>query len=515
MSNPTRKGFSGQIKRGPMAADIIGRDFTMVYNAAVRDRRLSRRARGLLVEILSHRDGFGISEASLIANGPEKRDAIRTTLRELERYGYLHRTQSREGGKFGETVFEVTDMPEGLLIGARAPWEAPEEPPEQNPRSEPMTENPSTVDETQNRRSEPMADLPSTDLPSTVNPRHKKINPKKTNNQKTNSVRPSVVNAGVHETSGSGTDGGTDGGGSAIGYQEQRPVAAGGVDAAVAGAAPDSGSNRAGGVSLGPVPVVRVEMTPGVQVLRAVAAEVPEWTITHAESLRDQGLVASGMLLEGFTPQEIRHALLSKPLPQPVRTTVAAVVGRRLRDLIAAGPAAGVRPIPVQQRSDGYDLALGRPDSRGGDETWAPPSWAEQRAQLETAVSGRDKHRPCAGDQDLCPNLALPGSDLCAVCQGGEQPRCADGCGRGVVAPGVLCLACAEQPATTEPGDCPGYGGKQCGRAVQTAGLCGRCKIATEEAKLTAEAEWEAARTAAVTAAEAAETADAAHTVTA
>lgn len=147
-------------------------------------------------------------------------------------------------------------------------------------------------------------------------------------------------------------------------------------------------------------------------------------------------------------------------------------------------------------------------------EAWAPPSWAQQRAQLERAVSGRDKHRPCAGDRDLCPNLALLGSDLCAVCQGGEKPRCADGCGRGVVVPGLLCLACAEQPATTEPGDCPGYGGNPCGRAVQTAGLCGRCKIATEEAKLAAEAEWKAARTAAVTAVEAAETADAAHTVT-
>ncbi|MET8420859.1 hypothetical protein ABZV41_35805 [Streptomyces sp. NPDC005098] len=308
-------------------------------------------------------------------------------------------------------------------------------------------------------------------------------------------------------------DGWTDGGGGVIGDQELRPVAAGGVNAAAADAAPESGSNRAEGASLGPVLVARVEMTAGVQVLRAVAAEAPEWTITHAESLRDQGLVASGMLLEGFTPQEIRHALLSKPLPQPVRTTVGAVVGRRLRDLFAAGPAAGVLPIPAQQRSDGYD-ALGRPESQGGDETWAPPSWAEQRAQLEMTVSGCDKHRPCAGDGDLCPNLALPGLDLCVVCQGGEQSRCADGCGRGVVAPGLLCLACAEQPATTEPGDCPGYGGKPCGRPVQTAGLCGRCKIAAEEAKLDAEAEWEAARTAAVTAVEAAETADAAHTVT-
>jgi hypothetical protein len=326
-----------------------------------------------------------------------------------------------------------------------------------------------------------------------------------------NSVPPSVCDVQVPDTSGSGMDGWTDRDGSVSRDQEQRPVAAHRVDAA-ADAAPESGSSRTRGTSLGPVPVARVERTAGVQVLRAVAAEAPEWTITHAESLRDQGLLVSGMLLKGFTPQEIRHALLSKPLPHPVRTTVGALVGRRLRDLLAAGPAAAVRPIPMQQRSDGYDLALGWPEPQAGDETWAPPSWAEQRAQLESAVSGRDKHRPCAGDRELCPNLALPGSDLCAVCQGGGQPRCADGCGRGVVAPGLLCLACAEQSATTELGDCPGYGGKPCGRAVQTAGLCGRCKIAAEEAKLTAEAEWEAARAAAVAAVEAAE--DAAHTVT-
>ncbi|WP_053634502.1 MULTISPECIES: hypothetical protein [unclassified Streptomyces] len=177
MSTATRKGFSGLIRRGPMAADVIGRNFMTVFNAAVRDRRLSRRARGLLVEILSHRDGFGISEASLLANGPEGRDAIRTALRELEQYGYLHRRQERdEKGRMGESVFEVTDMPDGLLIGAAAPWETPREPQEENRRSEPSTENPSTEEATQNRRSEPLTDFPSTAEPSTGDPLHKKTN---------------------------------------------------------------------------------------------------------------------------------------------------------------------------------------------------------------------------------------------------------------------------------------------------------------------------------------------------
>ncbi|MCX5441239.1 hypothetical protein [Streptomyces sp. NBC_00063] len=51
-----RNGFGGLIQRGPMAVDVIGSHYTTVFNEAVRDRRLSRRARGLLVELLSHRD---------------------------------------------------------------------------------------------------------------------------------------------------------------------------------------------------------------------------------------------------------------------------------------------------------------------------------------------------------------------------------------------------------------------------------------------------------------------------
>ncbi|MGW8768368.1 hypothetical protein ACWGN5_38485 [Streptomyces sp. NPDC055815] len=244
-----------------------------------------------------------------------------------------------------------------------------------------------------------------------------------------------------------------------------------------------------------------MDLTPGVEVLRAVAAEAPEWSIAHAETLRDQGLVATGMLEIGFTAQEIRHALLARPLPQPLRTTVGAIVGRRLRDLIAVGPAAGVRLIPAQQTC-GYDLLR---EELAPEETPVPASWADKRVRLEAEVAGAGRHRPCAGDEGMCPRLALPETDLCAVCLGGEQPTCAHGCGRGVVAHGRLCLVCAEPPATVDVGDCPGHGGKPCGRAVQTAGLCGRCKIEAELAKAAAEAEWEAARDAAVTAAQAAE----------
>ncbi|MFH8628008.1 hypothetical protein ACH4A8_40005 [Streptomyces vietnamensis] len=294
------------------------------------------------------------------------------------------------------------------------------------------------------------------------------------------SVRPSPEAGDAHARI---PDGGTDGVGEVIEGREQVPAAR--------DVAPGFGSA-----------VRPVHPTPGVEVLRAVAAEAPQWTITHADSLRDQGLVATGMLDSGFTAQEIRHALLSKPLPQPVRTTVGAVVARRLRDLIAVGPAAGARPIPVQQTGD-PEAGCREPEIR--DATPVPAALADKRAQLDAEIAGVGRHRPCAGDEGLCPRLALPGTDLCSACLGGEQPSCAGGCGREVVAEGAWCPICAEPPTPADKGDCPGHGGKQCGRAIVTAGLCRTCRFEAEVAKLAAQADWEAARDAAVAAAQAAD----------
>ncbi|MFC8953749.1 hypothetical protein ACFT8P_14135 [Streptomyces sp. NPDC057101] len=181
---------------------------------------------------------------------------------------------------------------------------------------------------------------------------------------------------------------------------------------------------------------------------------------------------------------------------------MAGVISGRLRHLIAIGPASGITPIPVQPAGT-YDLAPRGPGDQ--DETPIPASWAQRRAQMDAENAGRGRYRPCAGDEGLCPHDALPGLDRCAHCLGGEGPTCASGCGRGVVAPGLRCIVCSKPPAAVEMGDCPGYGDRACGRAVQTEGLCARCKIEAEKERAAAEAQWTAARDAAVAAAQAAE----------
>ncbi|MFG2631061.1 hypothetical protein [Streptomyces sp. NPDC048473] len=291
------------------------------------------------------------------------------------------------------------------------------------------------------------------------------------------SVRPSVFDVQVPDASGSGTDGRTDGGG--VGVEEQRPVAAGGAGPA-AGAAPNTNAAaRAGGAP--------VEMTPGVEVLRAIAAEASEWTITHAESLRDQGLMASGMLLEGFTAQEIRHALLSQPLPRPLTHTVGAVVKGRLRDLLAAGPASAVRPIPAQTSGDPRQPTERRADLSSA----ASVSWAERQQQLAAATSGHGPQRDCQGE--TCSRLALPGEDLCARCLREVDPVCAAGCGRTVVAESSMCIPCVDAADTARALGCPGHDGP-CGRTVQTVtGLCWKCEAARTQARQESDADLSAA----------------------
>lgn len=106
--------------------------FTQIPNAWLRDPNLSRRARGLLAEILSHQHGWVISVHSLWRNGPEGREAIRKAILELADAGYLVRDQTHgERGRFGEmnyvlaapelsTVTVAQKLGDGTETGARS-----------------------------------------------------------------------------------------------------------------------------------------------------------------------------------------------------------------------------------------------------------------------------------------------------------------------------------------------------------------------------------------------------------
>lgn len=104
--------------------------FTQVPNDWLRDSRLTFKARGLLSLVMSHTQGWSLSINSLAAQNQEGKDAIRSAILELESCGYLSRSQTNLGGRFGETVWTTHDPADLPLT------------------ENPTTENPMTVNPT-------------------------------------------------------------------------------------------------------------------------------------------------------------------------------------------------------------------------------------------------------------------------------------------------------------------------------------------------------------------------------
>ena len=88
------------------------RDFTCVANSALRDERLSYRAKGILSACLSHDPSFEFTRAWIESHGTEGRDAIRAALRELRDLGYLKNVKSRDSsGRVSGERYVFTDVP--------------------------------------------------------------------------------------------------------------------------------------------------------------------------------------------------------------------------------------------------------------------------------------------------------------------------------------------------------------------------------------------------------------------
>lgn len=90
----------------------IGRHFTIICNTAIRDKRLSWRAKGILAGCLSHNSSFKFNRAWIIEHGAEGRDAVISALAELRELGYLKNEKIRDddGHIVGER-YVVTDRP--------------------------------------------------------------------------------------------------------------------------------------------------------------------------------------------------------------------------------------------------------------------------------------------------------------------------------------------------------------------------------------------------------------------
>lgn len=86
------------------------KDFTIIRNSIFKDYRLSAKAKGVACQLLSLPPTWDYSVKGLVTLFNDGEASIRSALSELEEAGYLRREQNREEGKFGKSVYIITDM---------------------------------------------------------------------------------------------------------------------------------------------------------------------------------------------------------------------------------------------------------------------------------------------------------------------------------------------------------------------------------------------------------------------
>ncbi|MEU9578821.1 helix-turn-helix domain-containing protein [Streptomyces chilikensis] len=145
----------------------------------------------------------------------------------------------------------------------------------------------------------------------------------------------------------------------------------------------------------------QISRNPGVDLLLAIGYEKPEFLLT-GKTLHDQGLQVAGMLMEGWTPQQLRHVIAGRPLPDPIRTSVGAIVASRLGQALSG---------PTPERVLGSVKLMeeeGLPPQQ--KPTPAPASW---NADMDLPGPVSDE---CVGKDGMCGRPTVPGSSLCWHC---------------------------------------------------------------------------------------------------
>lgn len=114
-------------------------NYTVLSNYHFKERGMSLKAKGLLSLMLSLPENWDYSAAGLVTLSKDGKDSVNAALKELEKFGYLRRTQAYDGsGKFSGYNYEIFEQPSEAV-------KAEEKPKAENPTTgAPFAENPST-----------------------------------------------------------------------------------------------------------------------------------------------------------------------------------------------------------------------------------------------------------------------------------------------------------------------------------------------------------------------------------
>ena len=138
------------------------RDYTVMSNHHLRDKRLSLKAKGLLSQMLSLPDDWDYTLSGLAFINRESKDAIRSAINELERAGYVQRHQTTDAdGKFSVNEYIIYERP----ISANP---SPEKPSSDNPTpGKPLQDNPTQLNTKKSNTEKQSTDKQNTDsIPS-------------------------------------------------------------------------------------------------------------------------------------------------------------------------------------------------------------------------------------------------------------------------------------------------------------------------------------------------------------
>ena len=139
-------------------------NYTVLSNYHFKEKGLTLKAKGLLSLMLSLPEDWDYSAAGLVTLSKDGKDSVNAALKELEKFGYLRRTQAvNEHGKFSGYNYEIFEQP----IAAE---------------ERPKTAKPTT--------DKPFTENPSTEKPTTENP--PQLNTYNSNTQKSNTNKSST-----------------------------------------------------------------------------------------------------------------------------------------------------------------------------------------------------------------------------------------------------------------------------------------------------------------------------------
>ena len=127
-------------------------------NYHLRDKSLSLKAKGLLSQMLSLPEEWDYTLAGLAHINKESKDAIRTTILELEKAGYITRHQTTtEGGRFGSNEYVIRERP---VLPSPLPGNPTTD---STPMAIPMSENPTQLNINSSKTEKEKTELSSTD----------------------------------------------------------------------------------------------------------------------------------------------------------------------------------------------------------------------------------------------------------------------------------------------------------------------------------------------------------------